>query len=60
MGYYLRVLGIQDPDIRIDELIHALTEEGLVAKFEFDPTETPAKWTMLDILNQSGDHLRLW
>jgi hypothetical protein len=57
MGYYIRVLGSQDPDIHIDELIQSLAADGLTAKFEFDPTEEPSKWTMLDILNSGGKPL---
>ena len=57
MGYYIRVLGSQDPDIHIDELIDALTAEGLTAKFEFDPSEQPNKWTVVDLLNQDSEAL---
>lgn len=57
MGYYIRVLGTQDPDIHIDELSDALKEEGLSAKFLFDPTELPQRWTMLDIENNEGKAL---
>lgn len=57
MGYYIRVLGIHDPDIHIDELIDSLKEEGLSAKFQFDPTERPQQWTMLDIENNDGKTL---
>jgi hypothetical protein len=32
MGYYIRVLGSQDPDIHIDELIDALRAEGWQSK----------------------------
>ncbi|MFT3750052.1 MAG: hypothetical protein QM768_17175 [Agriterribacter sp.] len=57
MGYYIRVLGSQDPDIHIDELIQSLATDGLTAKFEFDTAEDPCKWTMLDILNSEGEPL---
>jgi hypothetical protein len=57
MPYYIRVLGTQDPDIHIDELIDALKKDGLTAKFELDPSEQPGKWTMFDILNQDGEAL---
>lgn len=57
MGYYIRVLGTQDPDIHIDELIQSLAADGLTAKFEFDTTEQADKWTMLDILNADGESL---
>ena len=57
MGYYIRVLGTQDPDIHIDEFNQALAAKGLTANFEFDNTEQPDKWTMLDIFNQDGEPL---
>lgn len=57
MGYYIRVLGSQDPDIHIDELIQSLAADGLIAKFEFNPTEQAVKWTMLNILNADGEPL---
>ena len=57
MGYYIRVLGSQDPDIHIDELIEALTVDCVTAKIEFNPNEQPNKWTMLDILNKDGEAL---
>ncbi|GAB2811027.1 hypothetical protein [Ferruginibacter profundus] len=57
MGYYIRILGSQNPDIQVDELIQSLAADGLTAKFEFDPTEEPSKWTMLDILNADGEPL---
>ena len=57
MGNYLRVLGLQNPDIHIDELMQSLAADGLNAKFAFDPTEEPGKWTMLDILNADSEPL---
>ena len=57
MGYYVRVLGTQDPDIHIEELINSLTAVGLTAKIEHDPSEQPNMWTMLDILNRDGEPL---
>lgn len=57
MGYFIRVLGTQDPDIHLDELMEALVTEGMEAKFAFDNNEEPAKWTVIDVLNEEGDHL---
>ncbi len=57
MPYYTRVLGSKDPDIHIDELIGALEQDGLAAKFELEPSEQPGKWTMFDIFNQDGEAL---
>lgn len=57
MGYFIRVLGTQDPDIHMDDLMEALQDEGLSAKFAFDDAEAPGKWTVIDLLNEEGDHL---
>jgi hypothetical protein len=57
MPYYIRVLGSQDPNIHIDELIDALKQNGLSAKFEIDTNEQPGNWTMFDIFNNDGDAL---
>ncbi len=57
MGYYIRVLGSCDPDIHIDELINAVNANGLTAIFQFDQTENPGNWTVLEISNQKGDVL---
>ena len=57
MPYYIRVMGSEDPDIHIDELIDTLRQDGLTAKFELDPSEQPSKWTMFDIFNSSGEAL---
>lgn len=54
MGYYIRVMGSEDPDIHVEELIGALNEIGVTAKFELDSNEEPGKWTVVNILNQ-GD-----
>lgn len=57
MGYYIRVLGTKDPDIHMDDLMEALQDDGLSAKFAFDDAEDPGKWTVIDLLNEAGDHL---
>ena len=57
MPYYIRVLGSQDPDIHIDELIEALKQDGLTAKFEIDPSEKAGKWTTFDLFNAKGQAL---
>ena len=57
MGYYIRVLGSQDPNIHIDELIKSVADNGLTAMFQFDQTENPGNWTVLEISNQNGDVL---
>lgn len=57
MGYYIRVLGTKDVDIHINELIQALEADNMAAKFELDQNEMPGNWTILNILNQSGEPL---
>lgn len=57
MGYYTRVLGTQDPNIHIDELITELSKDGLSAQFQFDPTEQPENWTLIDVLNNDEEVL---
>lgn len=57
MGYYIRVLGISDPNIHIDELIKGLSKDGLTAKFDLDPTESPDHWTVIGVSNSDGEEL---
>ena len=57
MGYYIRVLGITDPNIHIDELIKGLSNDGLTAKFDLDPTESQDNWTVIGVANLDGDEL---
>jgi len=57
MGYYIRVLGTQDPDIHRDELLDKLRADGLTAKLAFAEGDTPDKWTLLEVANEKGDAL---
>ncbi len=57
MGYYIRVLGTQDPNISLDELINALKLEGLSAKFSINEHEQPNSWTVIRVANSNGDAL---
>ncbi len=57
MGYYIRILGTEDLDIHVEELLNSLTAVGLKGKIELDPSEQPNMWTMFDILNQDGEPL---
>jgi len=57
MGYYIRVLGITNPNIHIDELIKGLSNDGLTAKFNLDPTESLDNWTVIGVANSDGDEL---
>ena len=57
MGYYIRVLGITDPNLHIDELIKGLSNDGLTATFDIDPTESPDNWTVIGVANSDGEEL---
>jgi hypothetical protein len=57
MGYYIRVLGTQDPDIHLDELLDGLRADGLTANLAFTEGEHASKWTILQIANENGDML---
>lgn len=57
MGYYIRVLGTQDPDIHLDELLDNLQVDGLNAQLALAESDTPDKWTLLNMANDTGDTL---
>lgn len=57
MGYFIRILGLQDPNIHIDELAEALRADGISAEIGFDLNEKPSKWTILDISNSEGEQI---
>jgi hypothetical protein len=55
MGYYIRILGIIDPNILISEIAAAIEKEGLKAKLSFLETENPNSWSVVQISNNHGD-----
>jgi len=55
MGYYIRILGINDPDIHLDELIKAVEGEGLVGNFNIAQNESPDSWSIIQVANASGE-----
>jgi hypothetical protein len=57
MGYYIRILGIADNNIHIDELIKRLTNDGLKAKFNLDQTESADNWTIIGVANADSVEL---
>ncbi|MBO9153357.1 hypothetical protein ACFOTA_14140 [Chitinophaga sp. GCM10012297] len=57
MSYYTRVLGTQNPDIHLDELLQALEDQDLSAKFMMSPDETADKWTVIQVNNKKGEPL---
>ncbi len=57
MAYYIRVLGLQDIDIHLDELSAALKTAGLKAAFQLGESCEPRKWTMLEVRAEHGAFL---
>jgi|SRR6185312_937206 len=57
MGYYIRVLGTQDPNVSIDEITAAIKKNKLKAILSIDQTAAPENWTVLSISNKHGDDL---
>jgi hypothetical protein len=54
MGYYIRVLGVQDEDIHLDELAAALRAAGLKAAFQLGESCEPRKWSMIEVRAENG------
>ncbi|RXK80891.1 hypothetical protein [Filimonas effusa] len=59
MSYYIRILGTQDPDIHLDQILEALEEEGLVARFGVLEDERPESWTSFELMNEEEEVLAL-
>jgi hypothetical protein len=57
MGYYIRVLGLQDIDIHLDELSAALKTAGLTADLQLGESCEPRKWSMLEVRAEHGAKL---
>lgn len=57
MGYYIRVLGLQDIDIHLDELSAALKAAGLNAALQLGESCEPRKWSMLEAKTERGVRL---
>jgi hypothetical protein len=60
MSYYIRILGTQDPDIHLDELIAAVHAENLQVKISRLENETPDKWTTIEVANSNREALALF
>ena len=52
MSYYIRILGTENPDIHLDEILEALDKEGFTASFGALKNETPEKWSHLELKNE--------
>jgi len=57
MGYYIRVLGLQDIDVHLDELTAALRTAGLKADLQLGEACEPHKWSMLEVRAEHGAKL---
>jgi len=57
MSYYIRILGTQNPDIHLDEIIEALDKEGLDVKLAISNSERPEKWTSFELRNEDEEVL---
>lgn len=57
MGYYIRLLGTEDPDIHLDDLFENLKVDGLSAKLALTVGETPNKWSLLEVANDNNEAL---
>ena len=57
MSYYIRILGTENPDIHLDEIIEALDKEGLKASLGILKSEKPEKWTYLELKNEDEEVL---
>lgn len=55
MGYFIRVMGIYDDAISVQELEKALKEDGLVASIDADQRDDP--WSVIDV--EAPDGLKL-
>jgi hypothetical protein len=57
MAYYIRVLGLQDSDIHLDDLTVELKTAGLNAIFQLGESCEPRKWSMLEVRAHHGAKL---
>ena len=57
MSYFIRILGTRDPDIHLDEILEALEDEGLTARFGIVESERPEKWTSFELMNEDEEVL---
>lgn len=57
MSYYLRILGTENPDIHVDDILTALEREDLSARLRLLKNEKPERWTRLELRNEDEDLL---
>jgi len=51
MGYYIRILGINDSDIYLDKLLDDLKSGGLTAKINIQESQSPDSWSLIQVAN---------
>ncbi|QHS59955.1 hypothetical protein [Chitinophaga agri] len=52
MSYYIRILGTENPDIHLDDILEALNDEGVSGKIGAFKNELPEKWTRFELRNE--------
>lgn len=57
MSYYIRVLGKQDPNIHLNQMLKDLESAGMQADLQIPDDEHVDNWTVLDVKNKSGESL---
>ncbi|RYE89914.1 MAG: hypothetical protein EOO37_04095 [Cytophagaceae bacterium] len=55
MPYYIRVLGVRDPNIHLDNLIKSLKDKDLLPVFGLSEDEQPDSWTWLSVSDRERD-----
>lgn len=55
MGYYVRVLGTQNVDINVDELVIALSRNELQAQFSIAADDEEHKWSEMQVADKNGN-----
>ena len=51
MGYYIRILGINDPDIHLEKLLDDLKSDGLTGKIHIEENQEQSCWSLIQIAN---------
>lgn len=57
MSYYIRILGTQDPNVHLNEIIAKLKSENLNAAFYLGDGDKPQDWELLEVLTPDGETL---
>ncbi|ACU63419.1 hypothetical protein [Chitinophaga pinensis] len=57
MSYYIRILGTENPDIHLDDILEALDQDGLNAQLDALKNEKPEKWTHIELKNEDNKRL---